>query len=352
MGHGILPETTVGKHNPPCHLQMPNKALSCKKEALCEHGPEAPSCHGRPSSVLSAFISKSSISDGRGVHKCIRMGSLHVLGGTMNAEKYIKVLEQHMLPSRRCLLQWRPCVFQQDNAKLHTAAITTAWLRSRRVLVPNWPACSPDVLKIRGDATPWWTYPRSNYFETCCRHYIWNELILCIKLHNFSVCSLLWKRGPSARMDWHTAGLGAYANMRFSQWAFSHRHCAKSGRTRSRPSWWCRTGPIWLGSPKLMLFLTNSSEDRSPFSKRGHPLAPPGWDTEVLGWLTLVVVNTILLEPHLQDRLTGSKPLFCKIGLSKGCLPPPSKNMLPQHDAVDGKSVGEQVKSSAPSSAL
>ncbi len=44
MGPGILPETTVGKHNPPCHLQMPTKSLSCKKEAICEHGPEAPSC--------------------------------------------------------------------------------------------------------------------------------------------------------------------------------------------------------------------------------------------------------------------------------------------------------------------
>ncbi len=38
------------------------------------------------------------------------MGSLHVLEGTMNAERYIKVLEQHMLPSRRRL-------FQQDNTK-------------------------------------------------------------------------------------------------------------------------------------------------------------------------------------------------------------------------------------------
>ncbi len=82
-----------GKHNPSCHLQIPTKALSCKKEAVCEHGPEAPSCpvcHGSfkidcfkvekcsmvrrvqiwhscwklripclwPSSVLSAFSSK------------------------------------------------------------------------------------------------------------------------------------------------------------------------------------------------------------------------------------------------------------------------------------------------------
>ncbi len=76
------------------------------------------------------------------------MDSLHVLEGTMNAERYIKVLEQHMFPSRRRLIQGRPCVFQQNNAKPHTAAITTAWLRSRRVRVLNWPASSPDISPI------------------------------------------------------------------------------------------------------------------------------------------------------------------------------------------------------------
>ncbi len=76
------------------------------------------------------------------------MGSLHVLKGTMNAERYIKVLEQHMPPSRRRLFQGRPCVFQQDNAKPHTAAITTSCLHSRRVQVLNWSACSPDLSPI------------------------------------------------------------------------------------------------------------------------------------------------------------------------------------------------------------
>ncbi len=180
MGPGILPETTIGKHNPPCHLQMPTKALSCKKEAICEHGPEAPSCPvGQGSFKMDCFkVEKCSMvrqiqiwhycwkwdvlrakEEGelpawyqRSVQKpaslmvweCISaygMGSLHVLEGTMNAERYIKVLEQHMLPSRRGL-------FQQDNAKPHTAAITTAWLHSRRVRVLNWPACSPDLSPI------------------------------------------------------------------------------------------------------------------------------------------------------------------------------------------------------------
>ncbi len=44
MGPEILPETIVSKHNPPCHLQISTKALSCKKEAICEHDPEALSC--------------------------------------------------------------------------------------------------------------------------------------------------------------------------------------------------------------------------------------------------------------------------------------------------------------------
>ncbi len=76
------------------------------------------------------------------------MGSLHVLEGTMNAERFINILEQHMLPTRRRLFQERPCVFRQDNAKPHAAAITTAWLRSRRAWVMNWPACSPDLSPI------------------------------------------------------------------------------------------------------------------------------------------------------------------------------------------------------------
>ncbi len=76
------------------------------------------------------------------------MGSLHIWKGTINAERYIQVLEQHMLPSRRRLFQGTPCIFQHDNAKPHTASITTSWLRRRRIRVLKWPACSPDLSPI------------------------------------------------------------------------------------------------------------------------------------------------------------------------------------------------------------
>ncbi len=97
---------------------------------------DLPACYQRSVQKLASLMVWGYIS-------AYGMGSLHVLEGTMNAESYIKFLEQHMLPSRRRLFQRRPCVFQQDNAKPHTAGITTAWLRSRRVWVLNWPAWSP-----------------------------------------------------------------------------------------------------------------------------------------------------------------------------------------------------------------
>ncbi len=89
---------------------------------------DLPACHQRSVQKLAYLMVW-------GCKNAYGMGSLHVLEGTMNAERYIKILEQHILPSRRC-------VFQQDNAKPHNAAPATAWLPSRRVRVLNWPACS------------------------------------------------------------------------------------------------------------------------------------------------------------------------------------------------------------------
>src|SRR4029434_8851544 len=44
-------------------------------------------------------------------------GNVHFCDATINAEKYIEILEQHMLPLRIHPFQGSPCIFQQDNAK-------------------------------------------------------------------------------------------------------------------------------------------------------------------------------------------------------------------------------------------
>ena len=76
------------------------------------------------------------------------MGDLHICEGTIDAEAYVGILERHMLPSRRRLFPGTPCLFQQDNARPHSARVTTAWLRRHRVRVLDWPACSPDLSPI------------------------------------------------------------------------------------------------------------------------------------------------------------------------------------------------------------
>ena len=54
--------------------------------------------------------------------------TLHFCDGTINAEKYVEILEQHMLPSRRHPFQGSPCIFHQDNAKPNSAHISKACL--------------------------------------------------------------------------------------------------------------------------------------------------------------------------------------------------------------------------------
>ena len=71
-----------------------------------------------------------------------------VASGTIYAEAYVGILERHMLLSRRRLFPGTQCLFQQDNARLHSTQVTTAWLRRHRARVLNWPVCSPDLSPI------------------------------------------------------------------------------------------------------------------------------------------------------------------------------------------------------------
>ncbi len=87
---------------------------------------------------------------------------------------------------KRKIRQRRPQTLQQLETYIRQEwdQIPTPKLQK---LITSMPRHFQTVLKKRGDATPWQTCPRPNYFETCSRHQIRNELILCIKWSNFSV---------------------------------------------------------------------------------------------------------------------------------------------------------------------
>jgi len=56
--------------------------------------------------------------------------NVHIWKDTINAEWYIQVLEQHMLPSKQWLFQGSPCIFEQNNANPQTASVATIWLHN------------------------------------------------------------------------------------------------------------------------------------------------------------------------------------------------------------------------------
>ena len=70
--------------------------------------------------------------------------NLAAVDGDINAELYIKVFSDHLLP---LIADSFPagCVFQQDNAPVHTARATKTFLADSNVDVLPWPSRSPDL---------------------------------------------------------------------------------------------------------------------------------------------------------------------------------------------------------------
>ena len=62
---------------------------------------------------------------------------------------YIKILEEGLLDVLQEVQDTLgDPLFQQDNARIHTAADTMAWFEENNVEVMEWPACSPDLNPI------------------------------------------------------------------------------------------------------------------------------------------------------------------------------------------------------------
>jgi transposase len=77
-------------------------------------------------------------------------GSLTIVEGNINSEKYINTLKESLIPllDDMPLAQFKNTLFQQDNAKPHTSAMTRKFFCDNAICVPDWPALSPDLNPI------------------------------------------------------------------------------------------------------------------------------------------------------------------------------------------------------------
>ena len=76
------------------------------------------------------------------------VGFLDKVDGRLNAEGYIDVLENSVIPSLHYHGLHSNLVFQQDNAPCHTARIVKQWFNDQGMEVMKWPAQSPDLNPI------------------------------------------------------------------------------------------------------------------------------------------------------------------------------------------------------------
>jgi transposase len=75
-------------------------------------------------------------------------GSLVPIHGTLNADRYCALLEEHLLPQAATWYGGMSWEFQQDNAPCHKAARTMAFFQENSIDVLEWPPYTPDCNPI------------------------------------------------------------------------------------------------------------------------------------------------------------------------------------------------------------
>src|SRR5437762_1622178 len=83
-----------------------------------------------------------------------KLGPIVFIDGIIRKEEYVAILEQNLLEYIDVLMadDLRDIVFQQDNARPHTAKATQEWLKEaaneHRFIIMEWPPNSPDMNPI------------------------------------------------------------------------------------------------------------------------------------------------------------------------------------------------------------
>jgi len=75
-------------------------------------------------------------------------GPLVIIEETVNAQKYLQILENHLLPFLTSLDDEKAYIFQDDNASVHRAKVVIEWKEDNLIGSLPWPAQSPDLNPI------------------------------------------------------------------------------------------------------------------------------------------------------------------------------------------------------------
>jgi hypothetical protein len=77
------------------------------------------------------------------------VGHLAEVEGRMDADQYVSILEDHMLPSlEESGIPEDEVIFQQDNDPKHTSKKAKKWVEDHNITLLDWPAQSPDLSPI------------------------------------------------------------------------------------------------------------------------------------------------------------------------------------------------------------
>ena len=77
------------------------------------------------------------------------MGQLAEVEGRMDANQYVSILEDHLLPSmQESGIDEEDIIFQQDNDPKHKSYKAQKWMDDQGIVLLDWPAQSPDLNPI------------------------------------------------------------------------------------------------------------------------------------------------------------------------------------------------------------